>query len=263
MWLKTFFSDLYSLIKSIYRLIIAEVALILAARIVLTTSDSAVATGGKPPFIASAVSYVSYGVLILTFAVMIIRAVIYLRSKIYGTASVNEVRKGTISVAAEITSACLCVFVFSLAGYFLFVLGYILLSAGGSYFDFIFHSLLPPLGYSAADFGIPMILYTLLTVSLLLLALTLSLAFSFVFSCTKKQRGRFAVGFMLGFYAVSLTLFIVLILSNIPPAENFAGYMYSGNYANVISAYLAAAIAAVVPAVSAFPFAIFYAAKKL
>ena len=107
-----------------------------------------------------------------------------------------------------------------------------------------------------------MILYTLLTVSLLLLALTLSLAFSFVFSCTKKQRGRFAVGFMLGFYAVSLALFIVLILSNIPPAETFAGYMYSGNYANVISAYLAAAIAAVVPAVSAFPFALLIACKR-
>ncbi|MBR4881253.1 MAG: hypothetical protein IKU19_04925 [Clostridia bacterium] len=241
-------------------MIITNIALTLAARILLSSSNNAVAVDGKPPFIASAVSYVGYASLWITFAVMLIIAFVKLRKELYSLPD----KKGNDSPGAvfdKITSVCLSVFLFSLAGYLLFVLGYTVLSAGGSYFDLIFHNLLPPLGYSSADFGMPMILYTVLTVSLLLLSLTLLFSFAFVFSAGRRHQGRFAVGCMLVFYAVSLSLFIILILSNIPPAELFAGYMHSGSYSNVISAYLAVMIALLVPALISFPFTFLFAAK--
>ena len=260
MWIKTFFSDFTSLLKSGVRLIITDIALILAARIVLNSSDNAVANDRKPPFIASAVSYISYATLWISFALMLIIAVIKLKNEMYSFSN-EKSKDNPISVFGKITSACISVFLFCLIGYLLFVLGYTVLSIGGNYFDLIFHGLIPPLGYSCTDYGTPMILYTVLAVSVILFSIILALAFSFTASSQKKQRDRYATGYMLGMYAISLTTFIILILSNIPPAELFAGYMYSGSYSNVISAYLAAMIAIFIPAIISFPFTIFLAAK--
>lgn len=243
MFIKSLCSDLRKLFFRLIPAYAAQVIIVISARLILSFAGG-VAQNGKPPMLHSIVSYISYFAMLALVASVLVVTVFFAKNAVTKEEAITFPRLSALLVSTA---------VFNLTAQLFFFGGSMLLTFDGGYFYYHFSALIPPLAYSPASaYGIPLCLYSLISFSLILSAVPVILASCFIFGQRFRHSTPPTICAVLAFYSVALIMFIILVLSDLPPTSLFTGYLYSGDYAHIIATYLAAAISIVFTAAISF-----------
>ncbi len=244
MFIKSLCSNLKKMFFRLIPVYAAIAVIVIIARLILSFAGG-VAESGKPPLLHSTVAYISYFSMLALIAVVLTVTVFFIKNVV--TDDEDKIRLPRLAASVLATT------IFNVAAQLIFFGASMLLTFDGSYFYYHFSSLIPPLAYSPASvYGIPLCLYSLVSFSLIISAIPVILSSCFAFGKRFKRTTPPTVCAVLAFYSLALTVFIILVLSDIPRTSLFTGYLYSGDYAHVIATYLAATISLVSVAVISF-----------
>ena len=232
MFAKVFLRELKASALKFCPLALICVAVTLLARLILSFSN-AVAVGGKPPFIDSAVSYLSYAALILLPVTVFICSALML---------IRRLRPMTMSLS-EYFATLLASFVCIAGSSLICFGGNLLLLSGGSYYEYYFGALLPPLCFDTSAYGVPFVVISLPVLIVCLMSLLAMISGAFAFASGKKYRSIAAMGAFLVLYVIALVIALVAVLSDVPSAAWFSGFLVSGSYSDIIAAGIAVAFA--------------------